>query len=49
MNEETSELIKDFDYVEESKDEMKASSKLDGSPHSNKKFTDRRSISIRNL
>ncbi|CAD8149719.1 unnamed protein product [Paramecium octaurelia] len=48
LNEETSELIKDFDYVEESKDEMKASAKLDGSPHSNKKLTDRRSISIRN-
>lgn len=49
MNEETSELIKDFDYIEESKDEMKGSAKFDGSPLSNKKLTDRRSISIRNL
>ncbi|CAD8065937.1 unnamed protein product [Paramecium sonneborni] len=49
LTQETSDLIKDFDYVEEIRDEMKTSTKLDASPHSNKKFTDRRSISIKNL
>ena len=50
INEETSNLIKDFDYIDEYRDEMKLSSnKLDASPMSGKKMLERRSVSIRNL